>query len=311
MDRNYPFGYSLRAESPLFVPNSPSPEPSRSLNRPSSSQYIRRGVPDLKYEDNSSPSSFVSLGSSTSSTPRSAFLEMSKNHRRPDSFSSSVAESSRARKRRRTGGHPSSFESSFERGQTPQNGPTVIDLTGDSSPGTHTEGEIQAAYTLESMRRPQVASGAGGASATLLEGSRAAPIMIDDLDNSTDKASEELRRVAAKQREDAVKAQSKLEGAKKTTLNSMNCVICMDVPTSLTMAHCGHAFCNLCLLESLRHSEIRTRTQTGVRSAQCPVCRKPVSTTKKEHITPLLIKVKQPKNKQRASTRTNIETAWL
>lgn len=120
--------------------------------------------------------------------------------------------------------------------------PVFIDLTADSP--THTEREVQAAYTLESMKRrvrpqPNTTSRQVSQGPSTLVGSADAPILIDDLDEEQNDDAKALLEVLAKQREETVMTQSKLEGSKRTTLNTMSCVICMDNPTDLTMAGCG------------------------------------------------------------------------
>jgi hypothetical protein len=49
-----------------------------------------------------------------------------------------------------------------------------------------------------------------------------------------------VHEVLQKQRLDAIKAQARPE-EKATTFNTINCVICMDVPTDLTATACGMA----------------------------------------------------------------------
>jgi hypothetical protein len=66
------------------------------------------------------------------------------------------------------------------------------------------------------------------------EGSAAAK--TDEVDLIDEKQS--VNEVLQKQREDAVKSQTKPE-EKPTTFNNFNCVICMDMPTDLTATACG------------------------------------------------------------------------
>jgi hypothetical protein len=59
---------------------------------------------------------------------------------------------------------------------------------------------------------------------------------VEEVDLTDDKTT--VKDVLQKQREDAVKAQTKPE-EKPTSFNSFNCVICMDMPTDLTATACG------------------------------------------------------------------------
>lgn len=59
---------------------------------------------------------------------------------------------------------------------------------------------------------------------------------IEEVDLTEEK--ESVQEVLQKQREDAVKSQTKPE-ERPTTFNTFNCVICMDMPTDLTATACG------------------------------------------------------------------------
>jgi hypothetical protein len=59
---------------------------------------------------------------------------------------------------------------------------------------------------------------------------------VEEVDLTDGKQS--VQEVLQKQREDAVKSQTKPE-EKPTTFNTFNCVICMDMPTDLTATACG------------------------------------------------------------------------
>ncbi|KAH4067818.1 hypothetical protein HBI70_108790 [Parastagonospora nodorum] len=105
--------------------------------------------------------------------------------------------------------------------------------------------------------------------------------------------------VLQKQREDAVKAQTKPE-EKPTTFNTFNCVICMDMPTDLTATACGHLFCHTCLMEALIAGENRAGPGEPKRS-QCPVCRKFINRNKITDVIPLMLKkglATQPRKKR-------------
>jgi hypothetical protein len=59
---------------------------------------------------------------------------------------------------------------------------------------------------------------------------------IEEVDLTDEKQT--VQEVLQKQREDAVKSQTKPE-EKPTTFNTFTCVICMDIPTDLTATACG------------------------------------------------------------------------
>lgn len=50
-------------------------------------------------------------------------------------------------------------------------------------------------------------------------------------------------------------------------LSALNCVICMDDVTDLTVTHCGHLFCSACL-----HSALNIDATKRV----CPICRQKI-----------------------------------
>jgi hypothetical protein len=62
------------------------------------------------------------------------------------------------------------------------------------------------------------------------------PLKVEEVDLTDEK--EPVHEVLQKQREDAIKAQTKPEET-ATTFNNFNCVICMDMPTDLTATACG------------------------------------------------------------------------
>jgi hypothetical protein len=66
------------------------------------------------------------------------------------------------------------------------------------------------------------------------EGSK--PLKVEEVDLTEEK--EPMQEVLQKQREDAIQAQQKPVET-RTTFNTFNCVICMDMPTDLTATACG------------------------------------------------------------------------
>lgn len=124
----------------------------------------------------------------------------------------------------------------------------VIDLTEDSTtPSRHTEQEVQAAHTLESLRRVEsprnVPQRSTAASISGL-GSKDRPILLDDVDEQD----EEFQRKAQvqeemiRQQELAALDATRREGDRRINFSTMNCVICMDNPTNLTMTACGKLY---------------------------------------------------------------------
>jgi hypothetical protein len=68
-------------------------------------------------------------------------------------------------------------------------------------------------------------------------------LKVDDVDLTEER--QPVQDVLQKQREDAIKAQTKPE-EKPTTFNNFNCVICMDMPTDLTATACGASWNTAC-----------------------------------------------------------------
>lgn len=117
---------------------------------------------------------------------------------------------------------------------------------------------------------------------------------IEQIDLSQDSDTEALASTLAKQRADAVSAQShngpnttSATSLGKSKLNTLQCTICLDVPTDLTATSCGHTFCYACLMDWL----VAAEKEAGGRRGNCPACRKPVSRLKKGEVVPLEIKV--------------------
>ena len=77
---------------------------------------------------------------------------------------------------------------------------------------------------------------------------QAEPIVIDDLDTSSDDnlATYRMKETLQRQREEAVKAQqaaaSRAAGEEMPRLNKLQCVICMDSFTDMTATSCGEFF---------------------------------------------------------------------
>ncbi|KAI9887247.1 MAG: SUMO-targeted ubiquitin ligase complex subunit slx8 [Watsoniomyces obsoletus] len=54
-----------------------------------------------------------------------------------------------------------------------------------------------------------------------------------------------------------------------TRLSSLQCVICLEPPTDMTVTFCGHLFCHGCLMLAINSAEANR--------GKCPVCRQPVN----------------------------------
>ncbi|KAH7068431.1 hypothetical protein BKA63DRAFT_114173 [Paraphoma chrysanthemicola] len=134
------------------------------------------------------------------------------------------------------------------------------------------------------------------ADGTAAEQENKKPLKVEEVDLTDDQ--QPVQEILQKQREDAVKAQTKVE-EQPTTFNTFTCVICMDTPTDLTATACGHLFCHTCLMEALIAGENRAGNGEAKKS-QCPVCRKFINRTKASDIIPLLLKkglATQPRKK--------------
>ncbi|CDM30983.1 hypothetical protein DTO013E5_373 [Penicillium roqueforti] len=122
---------------------------------------------------------------------------------------------------------------------------------------------------------------------------------IETIDMTDDSGAAALARTAAKQREDAIKAQASAESdSNLSALLSYKCPICMETPVDATSTSCGHLFCHKCIIDCLKMSE---QTRGGDSSKQhkgtCPVCRTPISRKempgKSKNLIPLLFLTKK------------------
>ncbi|KAI9801177.1 MAG: hypothetical protein M1825_003451 [Sarcosagium campestre] len=88
---------------------------------------------------------------------------------------------------------------------------------------------------------------------------------VDLLDVDDDSGLSGLLR---KQQEEQVQAQRRA-GEEAPKMSSLQCIICLDTPTDLTVTWCGHFFCHKCLMDAIAVGEVRNKPR-------CPVCRKAV-----------------------------------
>ncbi|KAN0073050.1 hypothetical protein V8E54_009164 [Elaphomyces granulatus] len=106
-----------------------------------------------------------------------------------------------------------------------------------------------------------------------------------------------LSKVLAKQREDAIKAQSNpTDRSGRSVLTSYKCPVCMDMPVDATTTICGHLFCHKCIIDTLRFGEEQRSDGSGKGPrGNCPVCRKPLSRNDipgpKRNLVPLQLKL--------------------
>jgi hypothetical protein len=107
------------------------------------------------------------------------------------------------------------------------NGYVDLTATPDSPPQRRKRQSPAAGPSAKRQKRGDDTGATGDES----EGAR-----IEEVDLTDDKPS--VHAILQKQREDAVKSQTKPE-EKPTTFNNFNCVICMDMPTDLTATACG------------------------------------------------------------------------
>ncbi|KAL8933129.1 MAG: hypothetical protein Q9211_005943 [Gyalolechia sp. 1 TL-2023] len=127
---------------------------------------------------------------------------------------------------------------------------------------------------------------------------------IDLMDVENDSG---LSRVLEQQQAAAIQEQQGRKGDEPTKLSSIQCIICMEPMTDMTVTHCaisgfvktlidgssGHLFCHTCIMEALIAGE--NQGEPGKATGKCPVCRKKVSRPKeksrdKREVIPLEIK---------------------
>jgi len=120
---------------------------------------------------------------------------------------------------------------------------------------------------------------------------------IESLDLTEVDDASGLSKVLAKQREDAIKAQSSpADKVGRSVLTSYKCPVCMDMPVDATTTICGHLFCHKCIIDTLRFGEEQRSDGSGKGPrGNCPVCRKPLSRNDipgpKRNLVPLQLKL--------------------
>ncbi|KAG8631393.1 hypothetical protein KVT40_000533 [Elsinoe batatas] len=106
----------------------------------------------------------------------------------------------------------------------------------------------------------------------------------EDLEEINLTSDDPMEAVLEQERQELVKSQQKDDEDGPKPFGKMSCIICMDNFTDVTATACGHIFCHECLSQALHASEKNDR---GVGS--CPVCRKQLKKTTKNHIIPLAL----------------------
>ncbi|CAO1599547.1 MAG: hypothetical protein LQ349_000213 [Xanthoria aureola] len=104
---------------------------------------------------------------------------------------------------------------------------------------------------------------------------------------------EELSKVLERQSAERIKEQQGPRGDVPTKLSNVQCIICMEPMTDMSVTHCGHIFCHTCIMEALIAGE--NQGEPGKATSKCPVCRKKVARPKektkdKREVIPIEIK---------------------
>ncbi|KAL8833342.1 MAG: hypothetical protein Q9170_004331 [Blastenia crenularia] len=139
--------------------------------------------------------------------------------------------------------------------------------------------------------------------ATVKEEEKPKVEQIDLLDVNDDNG---LSSVREQQHAAAIKEQQVRHGDLPTKLSSLQCIICMEPMTNITVTHCGHLFCHTCIMEALIAGE--NQGEPGKATSKCPVCRKKVSRPKekgkdKREVIPLEIKCVTRKSLAKAKAK--------
>ncbi|KAL8857539.1 MAG: hypothetical protein Q9178_005867 [Gyalolechia marmorata] len=103
-----------------------------------------------------------------------------------------------------------------------------------------------------------------------------------------------LSKVLEQQQAAVIKEQQGPPKDVPTKLSNVQCIICMEPMTDMTVTHCGHIFCHTCIMEALIAGE--NQGEPGKGTSKCPVCRKKVARPKeksrdKREVIPLEIKL--------------------
>ncbi|KAI4261129.1 MAG: hypothetical protein L6R42_003669 [Xanthoria sp. 1 TBL-2021] len=116
---------------------------------------------------------------------------------------------------------------------------------------------------------------------------------VEHLDLVDIDGDEGLSKVLEQQSAARIKEQQGPQGDVPIKLSNVQCIICMEPMTDMSVTHCGHIFCHTCIMEALIAGE--NQGEPGKGTSKCPVCRKKVARPKekskdKREVIPLEIK---------------------
>ncbi|KAL8908967.1 MAG: hypothetical protein Q9207_000543 [Kuettlingeria erythrocarpa] len=171
-----------------------------------------------------------------------------------------------------------------------------VDLTTDSSPPQH-------AMPAARKRRASATARAAPSSSPSRSSKRRKPdeaevkredVKVEHLDLLDIDDDSRLSHVLQRQQAAVVKEQQGKQGEEPAKFSALQCIICMEPMTDITVTHCGHLFCHTCIMEALIAGE--QQGEPGKAMSKCPVCRKKVSRPKgkgkdKREVIPLEIKL--------------------
>lgn len=173
-----------------------------------------------------------------------------------------------------------------------------IDLTADPSPpGVSASSRKRPASTLHASTRDSVTPSASIKRKKREEVVKMERGGVEEVDLREVDDDDGLSKVLEQQRIVSIKAQQELAD-KPVNFSSLQCIICMESITDITVTHCGHVFCHACLMEALIAGEQQgpeTGLGVGKGISKCPVCRKKVTRPKDNkpslQVIPLEIKM--------------------
>lgn len=164
----------------------------------------------------------------------------------------------------------------------------VVDLTGDTSPPMSVRDD-ETRGRQSSRKRPAPTGGPSQDHASKRR--RPSPSTttpaepsnhtIEEVDLTNENLSTEEQLLRSQQQ--SLIAQQQLSSDTPSgplQIGKRQCIICMESFTDVTVTHCGHIYCHECLTQALKAGEKNSDRGVG----NCPMCRKPVSRKKVNHI---------------------------
>ncbi|CAG8956243.1 hypothetical protein HYFRA_00003623 [Hymenoscyphus fraxineus] len=149
----------------------------------------------------------------------------------------------------------------------PSGGRERVGLDVDIVPRGARKRRAEEAITGSSTKKTRVS---GRPSLTLKREGSSIPLdaqVIDLVDIEGSDYDEKLKEREREDKEESIKRSNLEEATRDVKLSEFNCIICMDEPTDLTITHCGHLFCGMCLHQALHAGDKKC----------CPVCRTAIS----------------------------------